>query len=233
MGGDLVLQRLTPEIWRWTAPHPEWRTRIEWGHEVASFALSVDGTLVLVDPLAPPDAAPLWSALDGLIAETGAGELAVLTTIHYHVRSSREVHRRYGGRLRISVHGHPTLADRLGPDVPLEPIEPGRDLPGGARAFAIGSPRRREMPIHFPSLGALAFGDAVVGVGSELRVWDTLDGGRRTAWYRDRFLPTLEPLLRLEPEHVLVTHGPPAIGDGARKLELALSEPPWWHRGVG
>jgi hypothetical protein len=231
MSGGFALQKLTPEIWRWTAPHPEWRTRNPWGHEVASFALLVDGALVLVDPLAPPEAERLWSALDELIAETGARRLHVMTTIHYHVRSSGEAHRRYASRLEVSVHGHPTVAERLTPDVPLEPIEPGRELPAGARAFALGKPRRREMPLYFPSLRALAFGDAVVGVGSELRVWETLDGGRRRAWYRDRFLPTLGPLLELEPDHVLVTHGPPAIGDGTRKLARALAAPPWWHRG--
>jgi hypothetical protein len=230
MSDGFGLQRLTPEIWRWTAPHPEWRTRSAWSHEVASFALLVGETLVLVDPLAPPDAERLWSALDELIAKTGASRLSVMTTIHYHVRSSGEIYRRYAGRLEVAVHGHPTVAERLGPEVPLETIEPGAELPAGARAFAIGKPRRREMPLHFPSVQALAFGDAIVGVDSELRVWEKPERAR-TAWYRDRLLPTLEPLRELEPEHVLVTHGPPAIGDGATKLARALTDPPWWgHR---
>ena len=95
-------------------------------------------------------------------------------------------------------------------------------------AQAIGKPRRREMPLWFPSHRALAFGDAVVGVEDGLRIWDTLDG-KSPDWYRERFLPTLEPLLELDPEHVLVTHGPPALGDGRERLAEALARPPWWH----
>ena len=79
-------------------------------------------------------------------------------------------------------------------------------------AYAIGKPRRRDLPLRLPFTRALAFGDAVVGVEDRLRVWDTL-GDKSPDWYRARFLPTLEPLLELDPEHALV-HGPPAIGDG-------------------
>ena len=128
--------------------------------------------LVLVDPLAPADEEPFWAELDRLVADSGARRLAVLITIHYHVRSAGAVYRRYRDRLEVSVHGHPSIADgRLGPGVPVTPIEPGRPLPAGAEAFAIGNPRRRETPIYLPSARALAFGDAVVGVDGDLRVW--------------------------------------------------------------
>ncbi len=152
----------------------------------------------------------------------------MLTTIHYHVRSAAEAARRYRSGVPVSVHGHASVGGLLGGDVPFEPIEPGAELPGGAVAQAIGKPRRREMPLWFPSQRALAFGDAVVGVEDGLRIWDTLDG-KSPDWYRGRFLPTLEPLLELDPEHVLVTHGPPAIGDGRERLAEALARPPWWH----
>jgi hypothetical protein len=224
-----VIAPLAAGIWRWTAPHPEWRPRSPWVRECACYALDTGAVLALIDPLAPPDPAPLWSTLDALIEQLEPESLAVLTTIHYHVRSATAVARRYRGRLPVSVHGHPSVRDLLGRGVRFEAIEPNAELPGGARAHAIGNPRRREMPLWFPSLRALAFGDAIVGVEDGLRVWQDLDGRKRSAWYRDRFLPTLEPLVELEPEHVLVTHGPPAIGDGKEKLASALAEPPWWH----
>jgi hypothetical protein len=113
----------------------------------------------------------------------------------------------------------------------LRPIEPGAQLPGSAEAFAIGSPRRQEMPLWFPSHRALAFGDTVVGVDGALRVWDwETTTAKRRAWYRDRFVPSLEPLLQLEIESVLVTHGPPVVGGGREALRSALAADPWHYR---
>ena len=223
-----MIEELTPDIRRWTAPHPEWRPRIEWAQEVACFAVSAGEDLVLVDPLVPAHEEPFWAELDRLASAAGVRRLAVLVTIHYHARSAGPVYRRYRDRLEVSVHGHPSISDgRLGPGVPVTPIEPGEPLPAGAGAFAIGRPRRRETPIHLPSAGALAFGDAVVGVDGDLRVWQ--DGGSRE-WYEERFLPSLRPLLDLDAENVLVTHGPPVIGDGREHLERALETPPWSMR---
>ena len=47
---------ISPRVWRWTARHPEWHGQHEWTHEVASFALASESTLVLVDPLLSADA---------------------------------------------------------------------------------------------------------------------------------------------------------------------------------
>jgi hypothetical protein len=43
-----VLERLTPDIHRWTARHPEWHPRYAWAQEVACFAVTAGETLVLV-----------------------------------------------------------------------------------------------------------------------------------------------------------------------------------------
>jgi hypothetical protein len=219
------MEEITPGIWRWTAPHPEWRPDNEWGKEVASFAFAVADTLVLVDPLVADE---VWPQLDELAAECAS--VAALITIPYHVRSSEDVVARYGGK--ASVWAHPAAARRLREGSILRPIEPGAPLPGSAQAFAIGSPRRQEMPLWFPSHRALAFGDAVVGVDGTLRVWawEVGENERRRAWYRDRFLPTLEPLLRLEPRSVLVTHGPPVVEGGRAALAEALATDPWQDR---
>jgi hypothetical protein len=219
------VEEVAPGIWRWTARHPEWQPAVEWAREVASFALAVDDTLVLVDPLVPDE---VWPRLDKLAAEHTS--VAALITIPYHVRSGEDVVRRYRGK--ASVWGHAAVARRLRDPALLRPIERGAALPGGAEAFAIGSPRRQEQPLWFPSHRALAFGDAVVGVEGTLRVWvwDVVDTPKRRAWYRDRFVPTLEPLLRLDHEHVLVTHGPPIVGGGREALAHALAGEPWHYR---
>jgi hypothetical protein len=222
------MDELARGIWRWTAPHPEWKPAQEWGHEVASFALESPDVLVLVDPQAPPEAEPFWTELDGLCEKSEA--LALMVTIPYHVRSCAAIYDRYRDRMRVSVWGHEAARRRLArTGTPVELAEPGNPLPAGAQAFAIGSPRRQELPMYFPAHRALAFGDAVVGVDRELRVWETPSRGR-TPWYRNRVLPTLRPLLELEVDHVLVTHGPPAIGDGRAQLERALSSSPWHYR---
>ena len=219
------MEEIARGIWRWTARHPEWQPDVEWAREVASFAFAVDETLVLVDPLVPDE---VWPRLDAL-AE-GRASVAALITIPYHVRSSEEVLARYGPR--ASVWGHAAVARRMRRGSKLRPVEPGAGLPGGAEAFAIGSPRRQEQPLWFPSLRALAFGDAVVGVDGALRVWvwEVVDTPKRKAWYRDRFVPTLEPLLDLDVEHVLVTHGLPVVDGGREALREALAGNPWHYR---
>lgn len=226
-----MIDELTDGIWRWTAPHPEWhRADHPWTHEVASFAVAAGHDLILVDPLAPADAAPFWSELDRLVEQTGARRVPVLLTIHYHVRSAAEVSRRYGKRLDVTVHGHESVRAHLGRGVPFEAIKPGDELPAGAEAFAIGSPRRREMPLLLPGARALAFGDAVVGVDGDLRVWQVVEGDGQREWYEKRFLPTLLPLAELDFDHVLVTHGPPVVGDGVERLRRGLAAPPWNYR---
>jgi hypothetical protein len=219
----MTMEDIRDGLWRWETPHPEWRTKIEWGHRVACYALSAGDDLVLVDPLAPADDDSFWPALDRLTERHA--RVAVFITIPYHVRSAADVHRRYAGK--TSVHGHRAVAKRLPADVPLEAVEPGAALPGGVTAHKIGKPRRYEMPLLLPSHGALAFGDAVVAVGGELRVWDSLDDPNRRDWYENRFLPTLRPLLDLPFRHVLATHGPPIMDRGKEALAAALEREPW------
>ena len=99
-------------------------------------------------------------------------------------------------------------------------------------AYLIGRPRRHEMPLYVPSQRALVFGDAVVEVDGELRLWaDERVDERRVRFYRERFNPTLEPLLELDLERVLVTHGRPVMKAGRAKLEAALKARPWHHHG--
>jgi broad specificity phosphatase PhoE len=57
-----------------------------------------------------------------------------------------------------------------------------------------------------------------------------VDTAKRRAWYRDRFVPTLEPLLALETESVLVTHGTAIAGGGREALREALAADPWHYR---
>jgi hypothetical protein len=70
---------------------------------------------------------------------------------------------------------------------------------------------------------ALAFGDTVLEIDGELRVWPRQrNGERRRTWYEQRFRPTLDALTRLDVERVLVTHG---RAGAARRCPRAGGEP--------
>jgi hypothetical protein len=220
-----TLDRIDDGIWRWTARHPEWHPS-GFGDEVACFAVKTDAELLLIDPLLPADPAPVHELVDAKVGEDG---IAVLITIPYHVRDAERLRRKHGKR--CTIWGHEACASRLSKRAGFHPITPETELPAGVRAHAIGSPRRQEQPLWIPSHKALAFGDAVIETGDRLRVWeDDLDSEQRTRWYRERFIPTLKPLLDLHPERVLVTHGAPVLGDGRAKLASALSSKPWNRR---
>ena len=124
--------------------------------------------------------------------------LAILITIPYHVRSSEELWRRYRKHAETTIHGHPACAKRLSDRSALPPDRHRRGLPGGVTAHTIGKPRRYETPLHLPSHDALVFGDAVAEWGGRLVVWaaDKVDA-KVERFYRERFNPTLEPLLEL------------------------------------
>jgi len=226
------MQEIVDGVYRWTAPHPEWRTRIDWGHEVACFALADAGRLILVDPLLPTDQRRkgVLAVLDRLAS--GADHVDVAITVPYHARSAEELYRRYRTTAETAIWGHPAVAKRFRQaDTPLQVVEPGATIAGAATAFAIGKPRRHEMPLFFPAQRALAFGDAVIAIDERLRVWQQAPFD--PVWYEQRFVPTLRPLLGLDIERVLVTHGEPVLRDGRRALEDALAARPWDYRGQG
>jgi len=220
-------QRLADDLWRWTARHPEWHPG-KFGSEVACFALRAGGDTILIDPLLPPEPRPVLELIEQIVD----ARLSIMITIPYHVRSSEEIRRRFGGEAETTIWGHAAAGKRLDDKQGWREIEPGAELPAGISAHAIGKPRRHEMPLHIPSHGALAFGDAVAEVDGDLVVWAVkrVDEDVKR-FHRERFNPTLEPLLELDFERVLVTHGEPVMKHGRRRLEAALQAPPWYHHG--
>jgi hypothetical protein len=69
-----VIEQLQPGLRTWTGEHPEWNPEFTWGPEVRSYAVDVEGTTVLIDPVAP---APPGDA--------------VLLTVPWHRRSTDEL----------------------------------------------------------------------------------------------------------------------------------------------
>ena len=222
-----LMEELTQGLWRWTARHPEWHPG-EFGAEVACFAAQAEDTTLLIDPLLPSDPSSVLAVIDDAVAD----RLAILITIPYHVRSAEELWMRYRNNAETTIHGHPAASKRLEDRSAFRAIEPGTPLPGGVTAHTIGKPRRYETPLHLPSHEALVFGDAVAESGGRLVVWSSerIDA-KVERFYRERFNPTLEPLLELDFDNVLVTHGQPILGGGKDALRGALDAKPWYHRG--
>jgi len=224
-----VMWKLKEGLWRWTARHPEWHPG-EFGAEVACFAAQAGDTTLLVDPLLPEgDAArPVLGAIDDALGD----RLAILITIPYHVRNSEELWRRYRKQAEATIHGHPACAKRLEDQSGFHAIDTEEELPGGVTAHPIGKPRRYEMPLHLPSHAALVFGDAVAETEGRLVMWATDKVDAKVAtFYRERFAPSASPLLELDFQNVLVTHGQPILGDGHEALRDALKAKPWYHHG--
>ena len=220
-----MTQELTPGLWRWTARHPEWHPGV-FGAEVASFAIEAGDDLLLLDPQLPDEPAPVLELLDRL---AGGRTTSALITIGYHVRSAEQLITRYSGR----IHGPKTCASRLENKKLLSVWEPGTAGPAGVTPFAVGKPERSERPLWIPSHRAIAFGDAVVtNPGNELVVWshEQLDE-KRLRFYSEKFAPTLEPLIDLDADKILVTHGDPVLRQGAAALKRAAVGPPWYHHG--
>jgi glyoxylase-like metal-dependent hydrolase (beta-lactamase superfamily II) len=218
-------QQLAEGLWRWTARHPEWHPG-DFGSEVASFALEAGDDTILIDPLLPPEP----DAVFELIADRLGARLSILISVPYHVRSSEDIRRRFRKRAETTIWGHPACRKRLQEQDGFREIEPGDELPAGVSAHPIGKPRRHEMPLFVPSHKALVFGDALAEVDGELRVWsDRKVDADVSRFYRERFNPTLEALLELDFDRVLVTHGQPVMTDGRAELERALGREPWYR----
>jgi hypothetical protein len=204
------VQRITDGLWRWTAPHPDWRAggtdASDWPQEVGCVYAELDDATLLVDPLVPAagsdDERRFLDALDRDVERRGA-PVVLLQTIHWHVRSSGLLRARYA---------------------------PSEHLPSSVEAIAIGDPHE-EIAYYLRPYHALVVGDILLGADAhggpagELRVcpasWFAMvDGGEQ--WYRDCVRDALRPLHSLPAEVVLVGHGSPALEHGARELARAI-----------
>lgn len=195
-------------VWRFEQPHPEWDTSDDdWPQDVAWWALLTGAGVVLIDPLVND-----WTALDGLLrAHNGCA--AVVRTCYWHHRSVDQPATRY--HVGVWALPAPTPPQRRCD----HPIASGSWLPGGLTAYAVG--RFDEVAVWFPDQAALFFGDVALRTETGQATlcpesWlAPLDGARQVR-------RALNPMLDLPVEHVLVSHGPPVIGDGRRALESVL-----------
>jgi glyoxylase-like metal-dependent hydrolase (beta-lactamase superfamily II) len=193
---------LAPGLWRWLAPHPEWfpthadGSPTGWERDVGCVLYADDAHAVFIDPLVPAaDTDAFWRWAD---QQCDGRAVSVLETIGFHRRSCADVSARYGASASAPgcVEAHP-----------LEGFS--------------------ETVYWIPPARALIAGDSLLGIGGgEISMcpqsWlDDLGAGRTVAQLR----AALAPLHSLDPVLVLVSHGEPALSEGAGALARALNLP--------
>ena len=195
------VQRIEDGLWRWTAPHPDWKQGDDWDRDVGCVYWEADDAVVLVDPLVPEEHAERERFLDALDrdVERAGRPVSILLTCEWHIRSQAELAARYEARI-------------VGPPPKIE------GLPGGSAAIA--APTAEEVVYWLPGARAVVPGDVLLGSEEGLRLcpasWLQRRGGLAQV-ARD-----LAPLIELPVERVLTSHGPPVLADGRAALERAL-----------
>jgi hypothetical protein len=174
-----------------------------WEEEVGSVAVDTAEGLVLIDPLDPP-------------AEL-ADPAHVLVTVYWHDRTASAL----GARVWAPSRSRQPLRNR---GVEAAVAAPN-DLPGGIVPFQTA--RAAEAVYWLPEHRAVVVGDVLLGAGAKPRATDEALRLCPERWLgkatHDDLRASLRPLLDLAVEHVLVSHGEPVIGSGARELERVLA----------
>jgi glyoxylase-like metal-dependent hydrolase (beta-lactamase superfamily II) len=90
----VTTSELAEGLWRWTAPHPDWREGADWEQEVGCTYYEAASTTVLIDPLVPPERERFFEALDKDVERRGL-PVSILLTCEWHSRSRDELAERY------------------------------------------------------------------------------------------------------------------------------------------
>jgi glyoxylase-like metal-dependent hydrolase (beta-lactamase superfamily II) len=199
------VQEMAPGLHCWSEPHPEWTPEdLEggqgWEQVVTSYALAVDGELVLFDPLVTE-----WDALDRLVEEHGAP--AILVTVLWHARSAQEILERYDGS---SLWAHEPAAEWVGERVrPTDTFNVVDALPGGVEAIHMR--RLEEVAFWLPSHDSVVVGDTILRHGDRAELCPS-------TWVRksETFEPArraVRELMSRRPSRLLLTHGGPTDPD--------------------
>ena len=133
-------------LWRWTAPHPDWKPGAEaggpddWGRLVGSVLFEAPDSVVLIDPQLPADGRERF--LVDLDERVAARPVSVLTTIRWHRRDRELLAERYRANARRAWNAVP-------PGVVPRPLRGA-----GETIYWLPGPR------------ALVFGDRLLGDGA-------------------------------------------------------------------
>ena len=209
------MRELSPGLWHWQAPHPEWRASEPWDQNVSSYAIDDGERLLLFDPLGVP------SELEQLASER---ETAVVLTAPWHERDSESLVERHGmpvytplpDSAEFLMETYGLTAEQAGegsPDVvwllregkgDARPYAAGDRLPFGADVFP--GHKANDTVLWLEAHKAVISGDTLVDFGSGLEINERW---LRPGVTREEIAAQLRPLLERPVEHVLATHGGP------------------------
>jgi hypothetical protein len=189
--------RIADGLWRWTAEHPRWA---QWPNhereprEVGCVYSEADDATVLIDPLVPAgDEDDFFRHLDADVERRGL-PVVILLTADWHRRSADELAARYGAR----IDGAP---------------------PDGVEEVPIEGADERQVAYFIRPHAALVVAEIFgVDVDGELYV------GRSPALVRpDELEASLDRIMRLPVERLLVSHGEPILEDAKTRMAQALA----------
>jgi glyoxylase-like metal-dependent hydrolase (beta-lactamase superfamily II) len=220
------VRELSPGLWHWQAPHPEWRETEPWDPNVSSYAIDDGERLLLFDPLGVPSE---------LLDMAAGRETAIVLTAPWHERDAESlvdqldapVYTPLPDSAQFLMDTYGITAEQAGdgsPDVvwllrenkgEAHPYEAGDRLPFGADVFP--GHKLNDTVLWVERKRAVISGDTLVDFGQGLEINERW---LRPGVTREEVAAGLRPLLELPVEHVLATHGGPY--DRAA-LERALS----------
>jgi hypothetical protein len=195
---------IVPGLWRWVAPHPDWKPAAEpgssadWGQLVGSVLYEAPEAVALFDPLLPVEGRQdflVW--LDERVA---GRPVSILTTVRWHRRDRELLAERYEANSSRAWNAVP--------------------------AGVVPKPMRGagETIYWLPAVAGLVFGDRLIGAGpGEVRVCPE-------SWLsevrvdRAGLAHLMGQLIELPVEMLLVSHGEPVLHDGRAALGRALEE---------
>jgi hypothetical protein len=193
----VVTNRIAEGLWRWTAEHPRWE---HWpnhereAREVGCVYYEAEDASVLIDPLVPAaEEEDFFRHLDADVERRGL-PVVILLTADWHRRSTDELAERYGARV-------------------------GGVLPEGIEEVAIEGAGERQVAYFIRPHAALVVAEIFgVDIDGELYV------GRSPALKRpDELEASLDRLMELPVERLLVSHGEPILQDAKPKMAEALA----------
>jgi glyoxylase-like metal-dependent hydrolase (beta-lactamase superfamily II) len=112
----VTVAELAPGLWRWTAPHPDWKDGDDWEQDVGCVYYEAPEATVLIDPVVPTERDRFFDALDRDVERRGL-PLAIVLTCAWHGRSAQELAERYGAsgeaRRGLEAHELPDVEERI------------------------------------------------------------------------------------------------------------------------
>ncbi|HZC75626.1 MAG TPA: hypothetical protein VE220_06605 [Gaiellaceae bacterium] len=189
--------RIADGLWRWTAEHPRWK---HWpnhereAREVGCVYYEANDATVLVDPLVPAgEEDTFFRHLDSDVERRGL-PVVILLTADWHGRSADGLAARYEARI-------------------------GGALPEGVEEVSIEGADERQVAYFIRPHAALVVAEIFgVDIDGELYV------GQSPALVRpDELAASLERLMELPIERLLVSHGEPVLDRAKTRMEEALA----------